>query len=185
MIGSGQKDCMLQKLGGRGRAARFWNWYKRQQNMERYRSGHNGTDSKSVDGQPSVGSNPTHSATWTEHVIWTIDVRLHVLFFTQRPICVVFGYFYIRTWGCTLFSKNADFEDETDHFIHLNQWCPERILVKASIRQNFALHTLILHGDLFIIMILKADKGARWFLWHLCQNKTQWLNKLIITIHAR
>ena len=30
--------------------------------MEAYRSGHNGTDSKSVDGQPSVGSNPTHSA---------------------------------------------------------------------------------------------------------------------------
>ena len=30
--------------------------------MERYRSGHNGTDSKSVDGQPSVGSNPTCSA---------------------------------------------------------------------------------------------------------------------------
>ena len=30
--------------------------------MERYRSGHNGTDSKSVDGQPSVGSNPTRSA---------------------------------------------------------------------------------------------------------------------------
>ena len=29
---------------------------------ERYRSGHNGTDSKSVDGQPSVGSNPTRSA---------------------------------------------------------------------------------------------------------------------------
>ena len=33
--------------------------------MERYRSGHNGTDSKSVDGQPSVGSNPTRSAIWT------------------------------------------------------------------------------------------------------------------------
>ncbi len=32
-------------------------------NKERYRSGHNGTDSKSVDGQPSVGSNPTRSAT--------------------------------------------------------------------------------------------------------------------------
>ena len=31
-------------------------------NKETYRSGHNGTDSKSVDGQPSVGSNPTHSA---------------------------------------------------------------------------------------------------------------------------
>ena len=30
--------------------------------MDRYRSGHNGTDSKSVDGQPSVGSNPTLSA---------------------------------------------------------------------------------------------------------------------------
>ena len=30
--------------------------------VERYRSGHNGTDSKSVDGQPSVGSNPTCSA---------------------------------------------------------------------------------------------------------------------------
>ena len=32
-------------------------------NTETYRSGHNGTDSKSVDGQPSVGSNPTRSAT--------------------------------------------------------------------------------------------------------------------------
>ena len=31
-------------------------------NKETYRSGHNGTDSKSVDGQPSVGSNPTVSA---------------------------------------------------------------------------------------------------------------------------
>ena len=30
--------------------------------MEAYRSGHNGPDSKSGDGQPSVGSNPTHSA---------------------------------------------------------------------------------------------------------------------------
>ncbi len=30
--------------------------------MERYRSGHNGPDSKSGDGQPSVGSNPTRSA---------------------------------------------------------------------------------------------------------------------------
>ena len=29
---------------------------------ERYRSGHNGTDSKSVDPQGSVGSNPTVSA---------------------------------------------------------------------------------------------------------------------------
>ena len=29
---------------------------------QRYRSGHNGTDSKSVDGQPSVGSNPTRCA---------------------------------------------------------------------------------------------------------------------------
>ncbi len=30
--------------------------------MEAYRSGHNGPDSKSGDGQPSVGSNPTASA---------------------------------------------------------------------------------------------------------------------------
>ena len=30
--------------------------------METYRSGHNGADSKSVCGQPHVGSNPTHSA---------------------------------------------------------------------------------------------------------------------------
>lgn len=29
---------------------------------ERYRSGHNGTDSKSVGGKPHVGSNPTLSA---------------------------------------------------------------------------------------------------------------------------
>ena len=32
--------------------------------METYRSGHNGTDSKSVDPQGSVGSNPTLSATF-------------------------------------------------------------------------------------------------------------------------
>ena len=31
-------------------------------NTERYRSGHNGTDSKSVEPQGSVGSNPTRSA---------------------------------------------------------------------------------------------------------------------------
>ena len=31
-------------------------------NMETYRSGHNGTDSKSVEPQGSVGSNPTVSA---------------------------------------------------------------------------------------------------------------------------
>ena len=30
--------------------------------MERYRSGHNGTDSKSVVPSGTVGSNPTHSA---------------------------------------------------------------------------------------------------------------------------
>ena len=30
--------------------------------VEAYRSGHNGPDSKSGDGQPSVGSNPTASA---------------------------------------------------------------------------------------------------------------------------
>ena len=30
--------------------------------MQRYRSGHNGADSKSVCGQPHVGSNPTRSA---------------------------------------------------------------------------------------------------------------------------
>lgn len=30
--------------------------------LERYRSGHNGTDSKSVEPQGSVGSNPTRSA---------------------------------------------------------------------------------------------------------------------------
>ena len=30
--------------------------------VEWYRSGHNGPDSKSGDGQPSVGSNPTRSA---------------------------------------------------------------------------------------------------------------------------
>ena len=42
-----------------GRAKRW------ESSMERYRSGHNGTDSKSVDGQPSVGSNPTRSATGT------------------------------------------------------------------------------------------------------------------------
>ena len=30
--------------------------------MDGYRSGHNGLDSKSSDGQPSVGSNPTPSA---------------------------------------------------------------------------------------------------------------------------
>ena len=34
--------------------------------MERYRSGHNGTVLKTVDGQPSVGSNPTLSAGATE-----------------------------------------------------------------------------------------------------------------------
>ncbi len=31
--------------------------------VERYRSGHNGTDSKSVEPHGSVGSNPTRSAT--------------------------------------------------------------------------------------------------------------------------
>ena len=31
--------------------------------MEQYRSGHNGADSKSVCGQPHVGSNPTRCAT--------------------------------------------------------------------------------------------------------------------------
>ena len=35
---------------------------KAELHMERYRSGHNGTDSKSVEGQLSVGSNPTRSA---------------------------------------------------------------------------------------------------------------------------
>ena len=34
----------------------------RQFHTEWYRSGHNGADSKSVCGQPHVGSNPTHSA---------------------------------------------------------------------------------------------------------------------------
>ena len=35
--------------------------------MDRYRSGHNELDSKSSDGQPSVGSNPTLSAKCSKH----------------------------------------------------------------------------------------------------------------------
>ena len=41
--------------------------------MQRYRSGHNGADSKSVCGQPHVGSNPTRSAIKAER---TLVVRL-------------------------------------------------------------------------------------------------------------
>ena len=39
--------------------------------METYRSGHNGADSKSVCGQPHVGSNPTVSAKKEDMTCWS------------------------------------------------------------------------------------------------------------------
>ena len=44
---------------------------------EGYRSGHNGADSKSVRGQPHVGSNPTLSAKRELH---TLTILVSVLF---------------------------------------------------------------------------------------------------------
>ncbi len=49
--------------------------------MERYRSGHNGTDSKSVEGQLSVGSNPTRSATFR---LKTFFRRIFLFFFKRE-----------------------------------------------------------------------------------------------------
>ena len=43
--------------------------------MQTYRSGHNGADSKSVCGQPHVGSNPTVSAT-SEQTLYRLLRRL-------------------------------------------------------------------------------------------------------------
>ena len=44
--------------------------------METYRSGHNGADSKSVCGQPHVGSNPTRCAKWTRVGVLNSFLRL-------------------------------------------------------------------------------------------------------------
>ena len=52
--------------------------------MEWYRSGHNGPDSKSGDGQPSVGSNPTRSA------------RMIRICFDQMRILFLYKEFYER-----------------------------------------------------------------------------------------
>ena len=48
-------------------------------NTERYRSGHNGTDSKSVEPQGSVGSNPTRSAILTKRYrcVWRKARRIN------------------------------------------------------------------------------------------------------------
>ena len=51
-----------------------------QLNMERYRSGHNGTDSKSVEPQGSVGSNPTRSAKKSSNHAGLLD-----FFFAKTP----------------------------------------------------------------------------------------------------
>lgn len=49
-------------------------------NMEWYRSGHNGTDSKSVEPQGSVGSNPTRSANkYARKGICTLVVQIPFL----------------------------------------------------------------------------------------------------------
>ena len=45
--------------------------------MQTYRSGHNGADSKSVCGQPHVGSNPTVSAT-SEQTLYRLLRRLFI-----------------------------------------------------------------------------------------------------------
>ena len=44
--------------------------------LQRYRSGHNGADSKSVCGQPHVGSNPTRCAKWTRVGVLNSFLRL-------------------------------------------------------------------------------------------------------------
>ena len=59
--------------------------------METYRSGHNGADSKSVSGQPHVGSNPTVSAK-KELLLGYESVLIMVLF------CCIFHFF--RQQGC-------------------------------------------------------------------------------------
>ena len=57
--------------------------------MERYRSGHNGADSKSVCGQPHVGSNPTRSAIKSA----TLIQGLLILLLYYKIIRVSFGNF--------------------------------------------------------------------------------------------
>lgn len=58
--------------------------------MERYRSGHNGTDSKSVVPHGTVGSNPTASASSvTLHLIRALRLAGRANFFPRRYIFFV------------------------------------------------------------------------------------------------
>ena len=51
--------------------------------MQTYRSGHNGADSKSVCGQPHVGSNPTPSASALKHLCFKAFFVLYVILFME------------------------------------------------------------------------------------------------------
>ena len=80
--------------------------------MEAYRSGHNGTDSKSVDPQGSVGSNPTASAK-RNRMIKPI-VRFFFLFWTHFGTHFYFYIVYIDFWVCD-FSAHSDTMQQTQY----------------------------------------------------------------------
>ena len=61
-------------------------------NTEMYRSGHNENDSKSVDPQGSVGSNPTVSA--TEKACNQADCRLFFYVFFYKQVVRAYRCFY-------------------------------------------------------------------------------------------
>ena len=66
--------------------------------MEAYRSGHNGTDSKSVVPHGTVGSNPTHSAIEIPHKLSVYAVFPYLnIFYDKNKISAVLlfsGYCY-------------------------------------------------------------------------------------------
>ena len=64
--------------------------------MDRYRSGHNGPDSKSGDGQPSVGSNPTLSATLGRQQWISLDAQKYDSPPEIPGVFRRFGHFYME-----------------------------------------------------------------------------------------
>ena len=71
--------------------------------METYRSGHNGADSKSVCGQPHVGSNPTVSAK-EEPLLGYESTLIMVLFYAHSGIFAV----------CAIKTPSARLRDPVD-----------------------------------------------------------------------
>ena len=84
--------------------------------MERYRSGHNGADSKSVCGQPHVGSNPTLSVKTKERatlVLFVFTESITMQIAAGVPLVTVAGRAgHARTSTTTdiycLFLKSSD-----------------------------------------------------------------------------